>query len=292
MTTEDHCFPALLTFFLQELAAILMSILIQSVPVLDQYHPNDLALEEALDTLDPLRHFFKSLDETDSSPNSKADALIPSQPLPTVKEIVQLSFGTHPFRSPISISLAVDASPGCGGIAWPAGQVLAEYIAGLGPEFVKGKTVLELGSGTGLVGLIGAALGAGAVWITDQAPLLDIMSHNVLLNKLTSNVTVSELNWGEPLTDAIPHRPDLILAADCVYYEPTFPLLVQTLSDLVNDEKTEVLFCYKKRRKADKRFFILLKKKFTWAEVMDSPGREVYSREQISLIRLVKRQYA
>jgi hypothetical protein len=174
-----------------------MSILIQTVPVLDQYAPNDLALEEALDALDPLRHFFKSLDETDGSP-SKADTLIPSQPSPTVKKILQLSFGTqfcgaHPFRTPISISLAVDASPGCGGIAWPAGQVnnsspqnvynsrvhrfphafgiqvLAEYLAALGPEFVKGRTVLELGSGTGLVGLIGAALGADAVWITDQA---------------------------------------------------------------------------------------------------------------------------
>jgi predicted nicotinamide N-methyase len=78
---------------------------------------------------------------------------------------------------------------------------------------VKGRTILELGSGTGLVGLIGAALGADAVWITDQAfvfsnhlapqnfdlhrysPLLDIMNHNVQLNKLTANVTVSELNW-------------------------------------------------------------------------------------------------
>jgi len=43
--------------------------------------------------------------------------------------------------------------------------------------------------------------------------------------------------------------PDLILAADCVYYEPAFPLLVQTLSELAIDDKTEVLFCYKKRRK-------------------------------------------
>jgi hypothetical protein len=50
------------------------------------------------------------------------------------------------------------------------------------------------------------------------------------------------------LADDLP-RPDLILAADCVYFEPAFPLLVQTLSDLVIDEKTEVLFCYKKRRK-------------------------------------------
>jgi hypothetical protein len=71
---------------------------------------------------------------------------------------------------------------------------------------------------------------------------------------LIINGSLSPCIRGEPLTDAIPRRPDLILAADCVYYEPTFPLLVQTLSDLVNDEKTEVLFCYKKRRKVEHFF--------------------------------------
>lgn len=38
----------------------------------------------------------------------------------------------------------------------------------LGPESVQGKRVLELGSGTGLVGLVAAALGAQQVCITDQ----------------------------------------------------------------------------------------------------------------------------
>ena len=54
---------------------------------------------------------------------------------------------------------------------------------------------------------------------------------------------------GEPVPLHIP-QPDLILAADCVYFEPAFPLLVRTLAELVPDNKTEVLFCYKKRRKA------------------------------------------
>lgn len=40
----------------------------------------------------------------------------------------------------------------------------------------------------------------------------------------------------------------MILAADCVYFEPAFPLLVQTLTQL-SDVNTEILFCYKKRRK-------------------------------------------
>ena len=50
-----------------------------------------------------------------------------------------------------------------------------------------------------------------------------------------------------PLSTTI-QQPDLILAADCVYFEPAFPLLVHTLSEL-SDSTTEILFSYKKRRK-------------------------------------------
>jgi hypothetical protein len=43
---------------------------------------------------------------------------------------------------------------------------------------------------------------------------------------------------------------DLILAADCVYFEPAFPLLVDSLCDLsARSPAAEILFCYKKRRK-------------------------------------------
>jgi hypothetical protein len=78
---------------------------------------------------------------------------------------------------------------------------------------------------------------------------------------------------GEPLDLSIKTRPPtLLLLADCVYYEPAFPLLVQTLQDLVNlhshPEDIEILFCYKKRRKADKRFFKLAQKVFSWSEVI------------------------
>ncbi len=95
-------------------------------------------------------------------------------------------------------------------------------------------------------------------------PLLDIMRRNVEMNHLESCVTVAELNWSVSLllfnirlassffrgADPPPDipRPDIILAADCVYFEPAFPLLAQTLADLA-DQSTEVLFCYKKRRK-------------------------------------------
>ncbi|OCH95857.1 hypothetical protein OBBRIDRAFT_822511 [Obba rivulosa] len=237
----------------------------------------DLAVEEKLDELDPLRH----LREDD-------EVVVPAQPPSVRDQLIELSYPTYTgdVPSPVVIKLAVDASPGCGGVAWPAGEVLSRYIARRGP--LKGKCILELGSGTGLVGLVAGFLGAQA-WITDQAPLLDIMARNVAMNALESSVFVKELNWGEPIPDDLP-RPDIILAADCVYFEPAFPLLVKTLADLVSDDATEVLFCYKKRRKADKRFFTLLKKEFIWAEVADDPERPNYSREAITLLRLTRKR--
>lgn len=74
------------------------------------------------------------------------------------------------------------------------------------------------------------------------------MRQNVSLNDLDTSVTTAELNWGQPIVSPVPQKPDIILAADCVYFEPAFPLLVQTLVELSTPE-TDILFAYKKRRK-------------------------------------------
>ncbi|EED84419.1 predicted protein [Postia placenta Mad-698-R] len=247
----------------------------------------DLLREENLDDLDPLRHLRGSADADDADDTD----LVPAQPPSILDQTIELTFPSDPSET-VSITLAVDASPGCGGIAWPAGEVLSRYIARKGPAYFKDKTVLELGSGTGLVGLVAAKLGAPRVWLTDQAPLLATMRRNTALNGLAPPVRVAELNWGAPLP-LLP-RPDVVLAADCVYFEPAFPLLVRTLAALVPRDApgpdADVLFCYKKRRKADRRFFALLRKEFTWTEVLDDPDRDVYAREAISLLRLSRRR--
>ncbi|KAH7931371.1 hypothetical protein BV22DRAFT_999032 [Leucogyrophana mollusca] len=258
-----------------------------SLLVNEPSYSNEIAQDEALDAIDPLRHFRTAKDDFDV--HVKEPYLIPVQPRSVIDEVIQLSFPEKPIdgSQQVTVSLVVDASPGCGGVAWPAGEVLANYIATRGSNYIKGRKILELGSGTGLVGLVAGALG-GEVQITDQAPLLGIMRRNVDMNRLQASVAVSELNWGERLSSEI-SQPDLILAADCVYFEPAFPLLVETLSALATCENTEILFCYKKRRKADKRFFALLKKKFTWREVDDDPNRDGYTREAISLLTLSRR---
>ncbi|KAH9017044.1 putative methyltransferase-domain-containing protein [Lactarius hengduanensis] len=225
--------------------------------------------------------------------------LLPAQPPSLRDQIIQINIrlplDTDESQRSITLPLAVDASPGCGGIAWPAGEVLACYIARRG-KALQGLTVLELGSGTGLVGLVAGYFGARLTFviIAGARPLIPIMERNIALSNLQSNVTAAELDWSKPLPKHLP-RPDIVLAADCVYFEPAFPLLVATLVALVPPPHEsapmapEVLFCYKKRRKADKRFFAILKKQFTWSVVDDDPARETYDREAITLLRLFRR---
>ncbi|KAL8728967.1 MAG: hypothetical protein Q9166_005062 [cf. Caloplaca sp. 2 TL-2023] len=42
----------------------------------------------------------------------------------------------------------------CGGQLWPGGMVLAKYLLRCKMAKLKGKTIVELGAGSGLVGLV------------------------------------------------------------------------------------------------------------------------------------------
>ncbi len=89
---------------------------------------------------------------------------------------------------------------------------------------------------------------------------------------------------GEPLSQEIAdYKPDTILAADCVYFEPAFPLLLQTLQDLLTlCPSATVYFCFKKRRRADMQFLKAARKVFQVAEVGDE-DRPIFSREGLFL---------
>jgi hypothetical protein len=109
-----------------------------------------------------------------------------------------------------------------------------------------------------------------------------LMQRNIALNALSDRVIASIYDWGTPQPSQLPRHPDIILAADCVYFEPAFPLLQQTLADLIG-EKTVCYFCYKKRRRADMQFMKVARKMFEVVEVGDDEDKEVYRREGLFL---------
>jgi hypothetical protein len=77
-----------------------------------------VAEEERLDALDPLRHYSGGSDDLESSS-------APTQPRNARGE-QYLAFGEG-----VSVTLAIDAGPGCGGLAWPAGEVSQPAIPGI-----------------------------------------------------------------------------------------------------------------------------------------------------------------
>ncbi|WFC98392.1 Protein-lysine N-methyltransferase efm6 [Malassezia yamatoensis] len=196
------------------------------------------------------------------------------------------------------ILLTLNMKSGCGGTIWPAAEVLGAYIASimtrtntsLSSHPWRGKTIVELGSGTGLIGFLVAKIGAGTrTWITDQVPMLPLMEENAELNKrsMLDPCYIAELNWGKPIPNEVPQKPDVLLLADCVYREEAFQPLVDTMYELAS-KKTEILFSYQKRRKADKRFFGMLKKHFTYDHVDDDDPqrRTAYNRQGTFLMRM------
>ncbi|GAC93002.1 hypothetical protein PHSY_000563 [Pseudozyma hubeiensis SY62] len=212
------------------------------------------------------------------------------------------------------VHLKLDMTTGCGGKIWPAAEVLGAYIAGKYsspplPGSAEGKAtvnagfnnhnfdwrnkrIVELGSGTGLVGFLVHALHLSncTISVTDQDVMLPLMRDNLQLNfpSSTDSISVDELNWGTRLPPIFREPlPDVLLLADCVYLESAFQPLIDTMLDLSTRE-TEILFCYQKRRKADKRFFGLLKKNFVFEDVKDDDEvrcRE-YQRQGTQLLRI------
>ncbi|CEP19243.1 hypothetical protein [Parasitella parasitica] len=156
----------------------------------------------------------------------------------------------------------------------------------------KNQKVVELGSGTGLVGLAVAKIcpEIKQMVITDQLPMMSLMQENIRLNHLNKSVTAVVLNWGE----AIPHLSealdaDVILASDCIYLEVAFMPLLETFFALTNKPSSVIYLAYKKRRNADKLFFQAAKKKFILTEITEDPKMKVYSRDKSHLYRVTRK---
>ncbi|XP_028837183.1 protein N-lysine methyltransferase METTL21A [Denticeps clupeoides] len=156
---------------------------------------------------------------------------------------------------------------GVAAVVWDAAVVLCVYLEA-GHVALPGTKAVELGAGTGLVGIVAALLGAN-VTITDREPALEFLASNVRDNippSLQDAVQVSELTWGEGLESYPPGTYDLILGADIVYLEDTFPALLRTLEHL-SSERTVILLSCRIRYERDQRFLTELSRSFTVEEV-------------------------
>ncbi|CAN9512300.1 unnamed protein product [Ophioblennius macclurei] len=134
----------------------------------------------------------------------------------------------------LTIRQVYGANLGVAAPVWESALNLCRYLEQQRVE-LRGKRILELGAGTGVVGIAAARLGA-EVTLTDLPVALTHLEANVSMNKPPSGwpsipPSVLPLSWGE---DHINFSSDwdLVLGADIVYIPETYPLLMETLTHL------------------------------------------------------------
>jgi len=172
---------------------------------------------------------------------------------------------------------------GVGACVWDGAIILAAYLATQPRHRFIGCKAIELGAGVGLVSLVLGKLGAH-VHATDIDKIIPLLGKNVEENDLhrivteKGHVSVSSLEWGS--ADGMKHAldlchdgyPDLVLAADCCYFDGEGPS-----PDTVEFVKICRTLCSKKTR-------LLISLERRSAEV-----REIFIEEVLKQFKTVKR---
>jgi len=187
-----------------------------------------------------------------------------------------------------------DGSGLTGSVLWDASEALAKLMlwmateaAETGPLLPVGTSALELGAGTGVVGLTLARLGlATSVVITDREPeILELQRLNIAANGLGSKVTSHLLDFEDVSTylhqggdgneqDAL--LPGLVLASEVLYEGGHALALAQTLAAHVGAGSfSAVYWSYRHREEAplDEFLCALATEGFTIERLEDNSGR-------------------
>ncbi len=120
---------------------------------------------------------------------------------------------------------AVIRAPAYWAFCWGSGLALARYLLEQ-PEWVRGRSVIDLGSGSGVAGIAAALAGAEAVIACDTDP------HARLATALNAELNGVQIR----VQDTLPADCDLLLMADVLYDRSNLPLLA-----LAQSHASEVL---------------------------------------------------
>ncbi len=133
--------------------------------------------------------------------------------LPQVRlGLINDDFPTGPL--PEDVMRAVIAQPAYWAFCWGSGLALAKFLLEQ-PDWVSGKSVVDLGSGSGVAGIAAAMAGAAQVSACDTDADARLASEvNAAVNQV--EITVAE---------KLPEHCDVLLMADVLYDKQNLPLL-------------------------------------------------------------------
>ncbi|KAL1265167.1 hypothetical protein QQF64_003194 [Cirrhinus molitorella] len=157
----------------------------------------------------------------------------------------------------ITIHQDYSANLGVAASVWDSALHLCQFFESMSLD-LSGMRIIELGGGTGLVGIVAARLGAH-VMITDLPFAISQIERNIALNTPLSGwpsdaPVVSVLSWGLDHC-RFTSSWDFVLGADIVYMPETFPLLLDTLVHLCRDGAVVYLASTMRREQGAQDFY-------------------------------------
>ncbi|KAJ0041523.1 hypothetical protein Pint_28551 [Pistacia integerrima] len=157
-------------------------------------------------------------------------------------------FGDELDKPSFSISILENMKEEYGLFVWPCSIILAEYVWQQRFRF-SGVSVVELGAGTSLPGLVAAKVGSD-VTLTDDSDRIEVLENMKSvceLNKLKCEVM--GLTWGVWDASVFNLHPKIILGADVFYDTSAFDDLFASLTFLLKNSPGSVFITtYHNRR--------------------------------------------
>ncbi len=144
---------------------------------------------------------------------------------------------------------------GTGRSVWESGLRMVDYFLS-NRHLVEGARVLELGTGTGMVGIATAMMGANVVLSDQNSRLLELVGKNIEKNvdgirAGGGSARCRLLDWREieHAEDVVDQEGpfDLVIGSDVLYGgHTTHPMLINTLPVVCSDS-TRIFFTYPSR---------------------------------------------
>lgn len=186
---------------------------------------------------------------------------------------------------------------------WESAPRLIRYLE-QHRRLVESRTVLELGAGTGAVGLAAASMGAAHVVLSDadstatldgangweERSRLASLADNVSLNGIEDVVSVAALRWGdenhvEALRRRWPQGFATVVASDCLYSPRMYDALYATISTLASAEDAAIVLAYPVRHGDEASFITRMRAEAGFEVASEVGGNEEEALRVVELRR-------
>ena len=188
-------------------------------------------------------------------------------------------------------------SYGYAGEVWDAALVFSYFLINKKSQSIiipANKTVLELGAGTGIIGLITGALGAKKLILTDKGGCTKLLLENYELNKkiMSKDIEceVKELDWLKEDYKDIKDEIDYIVGSDLVWKDELIKPLSEVVKYFLNSKKeSSAIFSFQIRDKRIMTFFSYFSKnEYKIEKLPNEFYDEEYRADDIIIVRILK----